>query len=146
MWLRRDLTELRWKNKVYGHWKWGMVAWEDCRDAIYHYREKSHVVEAQLELKLASAVGDNKKCFSNTLKMNRGPKLTLVHYCMGLAISKTGMQSKRIQCLLHLCLQHWWWILGPSRNQEPQNWDHGNNNLLAQTQRVWDLLLQLGIH
>lgn len=104
------------------------------------------MLEGQLELKLASAVGDNKKCFSDTLKMNRGPKVTLIHYSMRLAISKTGMQSKRNSVLSSPLSSTLMMDLGTPRNQEPENWNYSNNNLLAKTKHVWDLLQQLGIH
>lgn len=104
------------------------------------------MVEAQLELKLANSVGGNKKCFSNMLTMNTGPKLTLDHYPMRLAISKRGVQSKRHSVPSSPLSSALIMDLGAPRSQEPQNWGYGNNNLLDQTEHVWDLLLQLGIH
>ncbi|GAB0204308.1 mitochondrial enolase superfamily member 1 [Grus japonensis] len=63
-WLNRDLLlELRQKKKVYACWKQGQATWEDYRDAARLCREKIRVAKAQLELKLASTVGDNKKGF-----------------------------------------------------------------------------------
>lgn len=46
------------RRKVYGHWKRSQEICEGFRDALHHY-----VAKAQLELKLATAVGDNKKSF-----------------------------------------------------------------------------------
>lgn len=61
-WLSRDLfLELRQKRKECGHWKQGQVTWEDYRNSVCHCREKICADKAQLKLKLASAVGDNKK-------------------------------------------------------------------------------------
>lgn len=61
-WMNRDfLLEFRRKREVYGPWKQGQVSWEDYRDTIHHCREKTGVTKAQLELKLASTVWDNKR-------------------------------------------------------------------------------------
>ena len=48
---------------MYGCWKQGQAKWKDYRDAvrIRTHREKIPVAKAQLELKLATSVGDNKK-------------------------------------------------------------------------------------
>lgn len=63
-WLSRDLLqELRWKKKVHGCWKQGQVTWKDYRDAALLCRERMQAAKAQLELKLSSRVGDNKKVF-----------------------------------------------------------------------------------
>lgn len=63
-WLSRDLIlELRWKRKVYEHWKQGQVTWEDYRDAIQHCREKICVDKAPLGFKMVNAVKDSKKGF-----------------------------------------------------------------------------------
>lgn len=55
------LLELRWKKKVYGHWKQGLQ--EDCRDAVCNCREKICEAKAQVGFKLASTVMDNRKIF-----------------------------------------------------------------------------------
>lgn len=57
------LLEFSHKKKLYGCWKKGQETWKDCRDAIHLCREKIFVAKAQLELKLARSVGDNKKSF-----------------------------------------------------------------------------------
>ncbi|GAB0177896.1 hypothetical protein GRJ2_000254900 [Grus japonensis] len=63
-WLNRDLLlELRQKKKVYACWKQGQATREDYRDAAHLCGEKIRAAKAQLELKLASTVGDNKKGF-----------------------------------------------------------------------------------
>ena len=46
-----------------GHWKQGQATWEDYRDAAHHCSEIIHAVKAQVELKLASTVVDNKNDF-----------------------------------------------------------------------------------
>jgi len=63
--MSRDLIlELRWKRKVYGHWKQtGQVTQKDHRDAVCHCREKTHVAKDRLEFKLASTVKDKKNDF-----------------------------------------------------------------------------------
>lgn len=69
-WLSRGL-ELRQKRKVYSHCKQGWVT----QDAVPHRRGKIHGAKAQLELKLASSMRDNKKfVVVNTLTAKEGPK------------------------------------------------------------------------
>lgn len=51
------------EKKVYGCWKQGQATWEDYRDAAHHCSEIIHAVKAQVELKLASTVVDNKNDF-----------------------------------------------------------------------------------
>ena len=46
---------------------------------------------AQLELKLASTVGDNKKGFSSMLTARRGSEVSLVYYLVRSVTSQTGM-------------------------------------------------------
>ncbi|KAK4815414.1 hypothetical protein QYF61_001402 [Mycteria americana] len=63
-WLNRELwLELRKKKRVYDFWKKGQATQEDYKDVVRLCREKIRRVIAQLELNLATAVKDNKKCF-----------------------------------------------------------------------------------
>lgn len=39
---RDHLLELRWKRKMYGHWKQGLVTWEDYKDVISRCRDINH--------------------------------------------------------------------------------------------------------
>lgn len=57
--MAKQESSCRWKRKAYE--PQGQVAQEGYRDAVHHCREKICVAEAQLELKLAETVGDNKK-------------------------------------------------------------------------------------
>ena len=86
-WLSRDLLELMWKMKMYGHWKQGQATREDSRDAVCHCREKIHAARARREFKLASTVKDNK----NMLTTKGGSEITLVHYLMRSVTSQIGM-------------------------------------------------------
>ena len=51
------------RMKVYEHWKPVQATREDYRDAVRQCREKICAAKAQLALKLASTVKDNKKGF-----------------------------------------------------------------------------------
>jgi len=57
------LAELKWK-KVYRMWKEGQAPWEEYRNIVRIYRDKTRKAKVHLELKLARNVKDNKKgCF-----------------------------------------------------------------------------------
>ncbi|KAK4821440.1 hypothetical protein QYF61_020023 [Mycteria americana] len=63
-WLNRELwLELRKKRRVYDLWKKGQATQEDYKDVMRLCREKIRRAKDQLELNLATAVKDNKKCF-----------------------------------------------------------------------------------
>ena len=64
-WLNRELwLELRGKKKrVYDLWKTGQATLEDYKDVARLCRDKIRKAKAHLELHLATAVKDNKKCF-----------------------------------------------------------------------------------
>ncbi|KAK4817892.1 LOW QUALITY PROTEIN: hypothetical protein QYF61_002061 [Mycteria americana] len=51
------------KKGVYHFWKKGQATQEEYRDLVKSCREKIRKAKAQLELKLATVVRDNKKCF-----------------------------------------------------------------------------------
>lgn len=52
-------------------WKKSQGTWDEYSGAACHCREKILVAKAQLELKLARAVGDNKKNFLKYINGNR---------------------------------------------------------------------------
>ncbi|NXR06414.1 RTXE polymerase, partial [Semnornis frantzii] len=66
--LRLDLKNRR---RVYGLWKRGYVSPEDYKDVVKLNREKIRRAKAQLELNLATAVKDNKKCFYKFINAKR---------------------------------------------------------------------------
>ncbi|KAK4822331.1 hypothetical protein QYF61_013030 [Mycteria americana] len=71
-WLKGELwLELRGKKRVYELWKKGQAAQEDYKDVMTLCREKMRGAKAQLELNLASAVKDNKKCFYKYISNKR---------------------------------------------------------------------------
>ena len=77
-WLNRELwLELRKKRSVYDIWNKGQATQEDCKDVVRLYREKIRRAKAQLELNLATAVKDNKKCFYKYLSNRRRAKESL---------------------------------------------------------------------
>jgi len=63
-WLNRELLlGLRKKRRVYHLWKKGQVTEEEYRGLDRSCREEIRKAKAQLELRLATVVRDNKKCF-----------------------------------------------------------------------------------
>jgi len=63
-WLNRELLlGLRKKRRVYHLWKKGQVTQEEYRGLIRPCREEIRNAKAQLELRLATVVRNNKICF-----------------------------------------------------------------------------------
>jgi len=63
-WLNKELLlGLREKRRVYHLWKKGQETQEECRSLIRSRREEIRKAKAQLELRLATVVRDNKRCF-----------------------------------------------------------------------------------
>jgi len=63
-WLNRELLlRLRKKRRVYHLWKKRQATQQEYRGLIRPCREEIKVAKAQLELRLATVVRDNKKCF-----------------------------------------------------------------------------------
>jgi len=57
------LLGLREKRRVYHLWKKGLATQEEYRGLVRSCREEIRKAKAQLELRLAAVVRDNKKCF-----------------------------------------------------------------------------------
>ncbi|KAK4811177.1 hypothetical protein QYF61_019808 [Mycteria americana] len=77
-WLNRGLwLELRKKKRVDDLWKKGQATQEDYKDVVRLCREKIRRAKAQLELNLATAVKDNKKCFYKYIHNKRRAKENL---------------------------------------------------------------------
>jgi len=57
------LLELRIKRRVYHLWKKGQATQEEYRGLVRSCREEIRKAKDQLELRLATVVRDNKKCF-----------------------------------------------------------------------------------
>jgi len=75
------LLGLRKKRRVH-FWKIGQVTQEEYRDLLRSRREEIRTAKAQLELRLATVVRDNKKLFTNTLTTKRGPRRISLPYWM----------------------------------------------------------------
>ncbi|KAK4827846.1 LOW QUALITY PROTEIN: hypothetical protein QYF61_021983 [Mycteria americana] len=77
-WLKRELwLELRKKRRVYDLWKKGQATQEDYKDVVRLCREKIRRTKAQLEINMATAVKDNKKCFYKYISNKRTAKENL---------------------------------------------------------------------
>ena len=85
-WLSRDLLlELKRKKKFYDLWKRDQALQEDHRAVVRIFREKTQKAKAQLELKLATVVSDDKKGVFNCVNSRRMSKesigLLLIEDC-----------------------------------------------------------------
>ncbi|KAK4831158.1 hypothetical protein QYF61_015628 [Mycteria americana] len=67
----------RKKRRVYDLWKKGQATQEDYKDVMRLGREKIRRAKAQLELNLATAMQDNKKCFYKYISTKRRDKENL---------------------------------------------------------------------
>ncbi|GAB0208059.1 mitochondrial enolase superfamily member 1 [Grus japonensis] len=77
-WLNRELLlGLREKRRVYHSWKKGQATQEEYRDLVRSCRDKIRKAKAQLELNLATAVRDNKKCFYKYINNKKRAKENL---------------------------------------------------------------------
>ncbi|KAK4819946.1 hypothetical protein QYF61_015846 [Mycteria americana] len=77
-WLNRGLwLDLRKKGRVYDLWKKEQATQEDYKDFVRLCREKIRRAKAQLELNLATAIKDNKKCFYKYISNKRRAKENL---------------------------------------------------------------------
>ncbi|KAK4827581.1 hypothetical protein QYF61_019483 [Mycteria americana] len=77
-WLNRQLwLEFRKKRRVYDLWKNGQATQEDYKAVVRLSREKIRRPKAQLELNLATAIKDNKKCFYKYISNKRRAKKNL---------------------------------------------------------------------
>ncbi|KAK4807004.1 LOW QUALITY PROTEIN: hypothetical protein QYF61_000333 [Mycteria americana] len=77
-WLNREYwLELRKKKRVYDLWKKGQATQEDYKDVVRLCREKIRRAKAQLQLNLATAIKDNKKCFCKYINNKRRAKENL---------------------------------------------------------------------
>ncbi|GAB0205816.1 hypothetical protein GRJ2_003047200 [Grus japonensis] len=144
-WLNRDLLlELRRKKKVYACWKQGQATWEDYRDAARLCREKIRAAKAQLELKLASTVGDNKKGFFKYVNNKRKTRENI-----GSLLDKNGHLTNRDIDKAETFNAFFASVfntddgLWDPRCLELEDPDCSNDKLPADPEIVWDLLLHL---
>jgi len=71
------LLGLRKKGRVYPLWKKGQATQEEYRGLIRSCREEIRTAKAQLDLRLATVVRDNKKCFYKYLNNKKRAKENL---------------------------------------------------------------------
>jgi len=71
------LLALRKKRVVYHLWKKGKMTEEECRGLVRSYREEIRKAKAQLELRLATIVRDNKKIFYKYINNKKRDKESL---------------------------------------------------------------------
>ncbi|KAK4815341.1 hypothetical protein QYF61_000173 [Mycteria americana] len=77
-WLNRELwLELRKKKRVYNLWKKGQATLEGYKDVMRLCMEKIRRAKAQLELNLATAIENNKKCFYKYISNKKRAKENL---------------------------------------------------------------------
>ncbi|KAK4810807.1 LOW QUALITY PROTEIN: hypothetical protein QYF61_008779 [Mycteria americana] len=151
-------------------WKQGQATQEDYKDAVHHCQEKIHTTKAQLELKLASTVVDNKKGFLKYVNSKRRTKENI-----GLLLDEVGHLTNRDEdkaeifnaffasvfnnVVPKIGHQHYVNCIltfdyynttndGPCDSRSPglEGCDWGSDKLPADFELVWDLLLQLNAH
>ncbi|GAB0203202.1 hypothetical protein GRJ2_002785800 [Grus japonensis] len=144
-WLNRDLLlELRRKKKVYACWKQGQAMREDYRDAARLCGERIRAAKAQLELKLASTVGDNKKGFfkyvnnKRRTRENIGSLLNENGHLTNRDIDKAETFNAFFASVFNTDDGLW-----DPRCPELEDRDCGNDKLPADPELVRDLLLHL---
>jgi len=71
------LLGLRKKRRVYHLWRKGQATQEYYRDLVTLYREEIRKAKAQLELRLAIVVRDDKKCFYKYINNKKRAKESL---------------------------------------------------------------------
>jgi len=71
------LLGLRKKRRVYHLWKTGQATQEEYRGLVRLCREEIRKAKPQLELRLATVVRDNKKCFDKYTNNNKRAKENL---------------------------------------------------------------------
>ena len=77
-WLNRELLlGLRKQRKVYHLWRKGQTTQEEYRGLVRLCREEIRKAKAQLELRLATVVRDNKKCFYKYISNKKRAKQSL---------------------------------------------------------------------
>ena len=77
-WLNREFwLQLREKRRVYSLWKKGLATHNDYKDAVRLCRAEIRRSKAQLEINLASAIKDNKKCFYKYVNSKRKTRESL---------------------------------------------------------------------
>ncbi|GAB0196742.1 hypothetical protein GRJ2_002139500 [Grus japonensis] len=118
--------------------------WEDYRDAARLCREKIHAAKAQLELKLASTVGDNKKGFFKYVNNKRRTRENI-----GSLLDKNGHLTNRdidkaetFNAFFASVFNTDDGLWDPSC-PELEDCDCGNDKLPADSEIVQDLLLHL---
>ncbi|KAK4831434.1 hypothetical protein QYF61_017565 [Mycteria americana] len=87
---RDRLVELKRKKELYDLWKRGQASQEDYRAMVRICREKTRNAKAQLDLKLASVVSDNKKGFFKYINSKRRAKENI-----GLILVEDGNLTNR---------------------------------------------------
>jgi len=72
VWLHKELlAEIKWKRKAHEMWKEGQATWEEYRNVVRACRDATRKAKADLELKLARDVKNNKKGFFKYISSKR---------------------------------------------------------------------------
>jgi len=79
-WLNREpLLGFRKKRQVYYFWKKGQATQEEYRGLVRLCRQETRKAKAQLEIRVATVVKENKKCFykyiNNKKRQGESPSL-----------------------------------------------------------------------
>jgi len=127
-WLKTEIfLRFRKKRRVYHLWKNGQMTEEEYRGLVRSCRDEIRKVEAQLELRLANVVRDNKKVFTTMSITKRDPRRVSIYYWMWGGILPTRMR-KRLRYLMPSSPQSLTVRLVIPRVVSPQCWKTGKES------------------
>ncbi|GAB0209633.1 mitochondrial enolase superfamily member 1 [Grus japonensis] len=148
-WLNRELlVELKRKKKLYDLWKQGQASQEDYRAVVRICREKTRKAKAQLELKLASVVSDNKKVFFKYVNSKRRSKENIGAILVEDA-HLTNRDEEKVEAFNVVFASVFNNIDSPwaTRSPESEDYECGNSDFsCVDTEIVRDQLYQLNVH
>ncbi|KAK4806869.1 LOW QUALITY PROTEIN: hypothetical protein QYF61_012590 [Mycteria americana] len=146
-WLNRELlVELKRKKKLHDLWKRGQASQEDYRAVVHICREKTRKAKAQLELKLARVVSDNKKGFFKYVITKRRSKENIGLILMGHLTNRDEEKAEALNIFFASVFNNTDrpWAARPS---ESEDHDCGSSAFpFVDTEIVKDQLYQLYVH
>ncbi|XP_053905560.1 uncharacterized protein LOC128849191 [Cuculus canorus] len=94
-WWSREISRcVNNKKKLYVLWRKGQASWVDYREEVRSCREKIRRAKAQLEIKLAKSVKDNKKSFYKYINRKRRMRENIQSLLDAEGITVTGDKDK----------------------------------------------------
>ena len=94
---------LKREKKLYGLWNQDQALQEDYRAVTHICRENTRKAKAQIELKVASVVSDNKKGFLKYGNSKRRSKENVISILDG---HLSNRNEEKAECSMFFCLSH----------------------------------------